>query len=88
LGSALGGAASKSFGGSAPGGSGGELRPITTTYRVPTSNLAQAPARESAMTGTMPKQAVPVQVTYFGGPSPTFDRFITETVRRAQGRGM
>jgi hypothetical protein len=87
LGSALGGAASKSFGGSAPGGSGGELRPITTTYRVPASNLAQA--RESAMTGTMPKAVTPISVNYFGkGRDPGFSRWLTEQVGQSQARGV
>jgi hypothetical protein len=92
FGSMLAGAASDSFGGggSARAGSGGGLRPITTTYRVPGSNLRQsAPARESAATGVMPQAPTPVNVTYFGkGRDPGFSRWLTEQVGQSQARGV
>jgi hypothetical protein len=90
FGSMLAGAASDSFGGgSVRGGGAGNagLRPITTTYRVPASNLAQA--RESAMTGTMPKAVTPISVNYFGkGRDPGFSRWLTEQVGQSQARGV
>jgi hypothetical protein len=89
FGSMLAGAASDSFGGGPVRGGGGNagLRPITTTYRVPASNLAQA--RESAMTGTMPKAVTPISVNYFGkGRDPGFSRWLTEQVGQSQARGV
>ena len=83
LGSALKGAASKSFGGTTA--SGPSLQPINTTVSL--SAPASTSAPQAGGTAAAAKAPMNLSILYLGGPDPRFDRWLGERVAAAQARG-
>lgn len=81
LGSAMRGAASDAFGGRASAGGTGSALPVPDTIIRVALPGATRPGVEAAKLN-------PVQVTYFGGRDPGFERFLGDQIKRAGGRGV